>query len=170
MRLGLCAREKEVAELLGRGHWPEASGGELRAHVAGCRSCRDLVAVRQAFRADRLSAASTAKLDSPGVLWWRAQLRRRNAALARIGRPILGAQIFSVGVSLVAAIVYLASQGKRGFGWLAWFAQVPRALHVELLLPDMLQRSQGATWLVLSLVAMLALMSSVIVYVASEKR
>jgi hypothetical protein len=170
MRLGGCAREKEVAELLGRGHWPEASSDELRAHVGGCRACKDFVAVRQAFRADRLVAGSAARLESPGVLWWRAQLRRRNAAIERISRPILGAQIFAVGVSLVAAMVYLLSQGKRGFAWLAWFEQVPRALHLEALLPDGLQKYQGETWLVLSLVAMLAMTSGVIVYVVSEKR
>ena len=170
MRLGACAREKEVAELLGCGHWPETSSDELRAHVAGCRACRDLVAVRQAFRADRLVAAGAARLEAPGVLWWRAQLRRRNSAIERIGRPILGAQIFAVGLSLMAAIVYLASLGKRGFAWLAWFGQVPRALHVEVLLPDVLQKYPGEAWMVLSAVAMLVLMSGVIVYVASEKR
>ena len=70
----------------------------------------------------------------------------------------------------MAAIVYLASQGKRGFAWLAWFEQVPRALHVEVLLPDVLQKYPGEIWLVLSAVAMLVLMSGVLVYVASEKR
>jgi hypothetical protein len=54
------------------------------------------------------------------VLWWRAQLRRRNAALARIGKPIVGAQIFSVAVTVVAAIFYLAWQAKRGYSLPVW--------------------------------------------------
>lgn len=167
MNLGGCGREKEVSELLARGYWPDACNSELRAHVASCRACQDLILVKQAFRADRQVVASAAKLESPGVLWWRAQLRRRNAAIERISRPILGAQIFAVAVSLVAAIVYMASQARRGFGWLG---QLPRALHLEVLLPDALQKYPGETWLVLSAIAMLALMSGVIVYKTSEKR
>ena len=169
MRLGACGREKEVAEMLGRGSWPDAASGELRAHVNGCRGCRDLVLVKQAFRAERTAAAGAARLEPPGVLWWRAQLRRRNAALARIGRPILGAQIFSVAVTLAAAIFYLAWQAKQGIGWPAWLQQLPRALHLEALLPDAFSKYPVETWLVCSGLAMLAVMSGVIVYMASEK-
>src|SRR4051794_13273820 len=53
MRFGACPREPEVTELLGRGHWPQASTDELRAHVAGCRACRQLVVVREAFGRER---------------------------------------------------------------------------------------------------------------------
>jgi hypothetical protein len=170
MRLRACGREKEVAELVTRGHWPEASSDELRAHVTGCGGCQDLVLMKQAFGEDRAAMGGAARLESAGVLWWRAQLRRRNAAIARIGKPILGAQIFAVAVILAPAIVYLASQAKQGFAWLAWFGQLPRALHLEALLPDSLGKYQGETWLVLSLAAMLALMGGVIAYVASEKK
>jgi hypothetical protein len=155
--------------MLARGSWPEAASGELRAHVDRCRGCRDLVLVKQAFRAERTAAASAARLEPPGVLWWRAQLRRRNAALARIGKPILGAQIFSVAVTLAAAIFYLAWQAKRGYAWLGWFQQFPRALHLEALLPDAFTRYPGETLLVCSGLAMVALMSGVIVYMGSEK-
>ena len=170
MRLGACAREKELGELLTCGHWPKAASDELRAHVTGCRMCRDLILVTQAFRADRASVSSAPRLESPGVLWWRAQLRRRNAAMARISKPILGAQIFAFAVTLAAAILYVASQARRGFGWMAWFEQLPRAFHFEALLPDALEKYQGETWLVLCGVAMLALMSGVVAYLASEKR
>jgi hypothetical protein len=170
MKLGGCTREKEVAELLANGHWPDACGDELRSHVTTCRACQDLILLKQAFRADRQVAVGSARLESPGVLWWRAQLRRRNAAIVQISRPILGAQIFAVAVTLVAAVVYMALQARRGFGWLDWLAQVPRALHLEVLLPDALQKYPGETWLVFSAIAMLALMSAVIVYKASEKR
>jgi hypothetical protein len=169
MRLRACGREKEVAEMLARGHWPEAASGELRAHVDLCRGCRDLVLVKQAFRAERSAAANAARLEPPGVLWWRAQLRRRNAALVSMGKPILGAQIFSVAVTLAAAILYLAWQGKRGYAMPAWLQQFPRALHLEALLPDALAKYPVETWLVFSGLAMLAVMSGVIVYMASEK-
>ena len=83
MRFGACPREREVTEMLGRGQWPQGCGDEIRAHVAGCRSCRELVLVRQAFGHERMQAAGEARLDSPGAIWWRAQLRRRNAAILR---------------------------------------------------------------------------------------
>ena len=64
-------------------------------------------------------------------------------------------------------LVYLASQGKRGFGLLAWLQQLPRSLHLEALLPDSLRKYREA-WLVFS-AGVLAVMRGVIVYVASDK-
>ena len=49
MRLGSCPRERELGQALSRGHWPQACSDELHTHVAACRSCRELVVVRQAF-------------------------------------------------------------------------------------------------------------------------
>jgi len=169
MRL-TCAREREVTELLARGHWPGTSSDELRAHVDGCRACRELILVQQAFAGERMKAAGEARLEAPGVLWWRAQLRRRNAAIVRIGRPLLGAQIFALAVCLVAAAVYVFSQARRGFDWLGWMAEIPRALHLAALMPESLGKSPWEMWLALSVAAMVALMGGVIVYVASEKR
>jgi len=175
MRLAGCARELEVTELLARGHWPEASTDELRAHVAGCRTCRDLVLVRQAFAAERSKAAGEARLESPGVLWWRAQLRRRNAAIERIGRPLLGAQVFALAVCLAAAVAYVFSTARRGFDWLACLTELPRTLrlgsafHLEALMPESLGKSSWEIWLAVSVAAMLALMGGFIAYMSSEK-
>jgi len=176
MRLGGCAREPEVMELLARGHWPEASSADLRAHVAGCRPCRDLVQVRQLFAAERSKAAGEARLEPPGVLWWRAQLRRRNAAIERIGRPLLGAQIFALAVCLAAAAGYVFAQARRGFDWLAWLTELPRTLHLgaafhlQALMPGSQGKSPWEIWLVVSLAITVALMGGLIVYMASEKR
>ena len=169
MRFGECPREAEVTELLGRGQWPQASSDELRAHVAGCRACREAVLVREAFGRERIQAAGEARLESPGVLWWRAQLRRRNAAIERIGRPLVGAQVFAWAVCLAAAGLYFLWQARRGFDWFAWLGEVPRALHLGALVPAAWGDSPWGMWLALS-VAMLALMGGVIVYLASEKR
>ncbi len=170
MRLGTCSREKEVAESLGRGHWPDASSADLRAHVADCRSCGELVLVARAMRAERAQAASHARLQPSGALWWRAQLRRRNEALRRIDRPMFGAQIFAVALSLVSTVLFLFAELKRGVGWVSWFQELPRSLHLESLLPSASQNAQGSGWLVVPLLAMLALASGVIVYMASDKQ
>ena len=175
MRLAGCAREAELTDLLARGQWPAASSDELRAHVAGCRACRDLVLVRQAFAAERSKAAGEARLEPPGVLWWRAQLRRRNAAIERIGRPLLGAQIFALAVCLAAALAYVFSQARRGFDWLDWLAELPRSLHLgaafhlQALMPESLGKSPWEIWLAVSIAVTVALMGGFIVYMASDK-
>jgi len=170
MRLGACPREREVNEMLGLGQWPEACGEELRAHVGGCRTCRELVVVRRAFGRERMEAAAEARLDSPGTLWWRAQLRRRNAAIERIGRPLLGAQIFALLVCLTAAVVYVLWLTRRGFDWLAWVGEMPRALHLGALVPGSWGNSPWGLWLGISVAVMAALMGGVLVYLGSEKR
>jgi hypothetical protein len=159
-----------LTDLLSHGQWPQASSDELRAHVAGCRACRELIVVREAFGRERMKAAGEARLESPGVLWWRAQLRRRNAAIERIGRPLVGAQIFAWAVCLAAAVLYLLWQARRGFDWLAWLGELPRALHLGALLPGWRVDSPWGIWLGVSTAVMAALMGGVILYLGSEKR
>ena len=118
MNLGSCPREKQLAELLRLNHWPHACPPELRTHVEACRSCSELVLVTQAFRQARAGASAVAPLQSAGALWWRAQLRRRNAAIERIGKPILGAQIFAVAVTLLIAAGFIATQARQGLRWM----------------------------------------------------
>ncbi|HEY3626566.1 MAG TPA: hypothetical protein VGL00_09785 [Terracidiphilus sp.] len=170
MRLGSCPREQDLNLVLNRGHWPQACSDELRAHVAGCPSCRELVVVREAFGRERMMAAGEPRLESPGVLWWRAQLRRRNTAIQRIGRPLLGAQIFAWAVCLAAAVAYVLWQTRRGFDWLAWLAELPRALRLDALVPSSWGNSPWEIWLGISMVVMLAFMGGVVVYLARNDR
>ena len=164
MTFGACPREPELSDLLARGQWPEACGEELRAHVNGCRACRELVVVKQAFGRERMKAAGEARLEPPGILWWRAQLRRRNAAIERISRPLLGAQVFALATCVAAAVAYVLWLGRQGFDWLAWLTGLPAALHLGALFPD-----SWGLWTAMSIGAMLALMGGVIAYLASEK-
>jgi hypothetical protein len=159
-----CAREKEVAEFLHRGHWPQACTPELRDHVAACRQCSDLVLVTQTFQSARASTTPP-RLESPGALWWRAQLRRRNSALERINRPILGAQIFALAVALVLGVGMLGWESRHGMK----LAALLHDLHLSALLPTSLT-IEGNLWLILPLAATLALVSGVILYLATEKQ
>lgn len=170
MRLGPCPREPELGLLLDRGQWPDACSKELLEHVAHCRTCRELALVKQAFSRERTKAAGEAHLESPGVLWWRAQLRRRNAAIQRIGRPLLGAQVFALATCVAAAVIYMLWQARRGFDWVAWLGDLPRALHLGTLIPQSWGNSPWEIWLVVSVAAMVAVMGGVLVYVASERR
>ena len=160
-----CMREREVTELLHKGHWPEACPEELRGHVEICRSCSDLVLVTGALQASRRQTLDLPRLESPGALWWRAQLRRRNAAIETVGQPILGAQIFALTLMIVVAVFGLVWKGNLIKDW---FAHLPMALHLETLLPSALWQSGGVGWIVPAL-AMVALLSGVVVYLATEK-
>ena len=170
MNFGACPQEAEITELLRRGHWPQAAAAELRVHAESCAACRQRILLTQAFGRERAAASASARLESPGVLWWRAQLRRRNAAIERIQRPILGAQVFAVAVALIAAAVYFASEAKRSLGWFAWIADIPRALHLQSLLPASLDSVPAWAWMVPVLLAIVVLIGGAAAYAVSDKR
>lgn len=161
-----CSREPEIRSLLDRGHWPAAASAELTAHAAACSRCTVLIQLTQAFRADRARAVAAPRLEAPGVLWWRAQLRRRNTDLQRLQRPLIGAQIFSVVLGLVAAAIFLASQSKAA---LSWLGEIPRALHFESLLPAPLQSPLGLAAIIVAVVALLAVISKALAYATSDR-
>lgn len=169
MRFGACHCERELAEALERGHWPDACSAELRSHVEGCKACRERVLMTRAFRRERALASGAARLESPGVIWWRAQLRRRNADLERIRRPILGAQVFAVAVALIATAVFFASEAKQSEGWFAWIADIPRSLHLGVLVPSGQAGGLG-TWVLLAGTALLALAGGVYACIASDRQ
>lgn len=175
MTLRACPHEAEIRSLLLSGHWPHACPPELRAHATSCQACGDLVLITQAFRGDRAEAAGSVQLPPPGVLWWRAQLRRRNAAIERIGRPLLGAHIFAFAVAVLIAIAILFSQGLPGLRWLTALQHAP-AFHISSLWSS--STLDSAQWLGLNWnlpylipgVALLVLLGGVFVYLASAKQ
>lgn len=182
MMMRTCSREVEVKALVERGQWPQACAPDLRDHVGSCRSCSDLALVTAAFQRARNQALGTAKLGSPGPIWWRAQLRRRNAAVERISKPILGAQIFALAVNLVVATVVAVWQARHGLAWLTWLQQIPHNISslsfASLLRADLLHfdffgsgvGSLGSPLVLISALSALALVGGFVVYFASEKQ
>jgi hypothetical protein len=166
-----CPHQTEIKELLGRGHWPHACPPELRAHLAECRSCADLVQVTQAFRQDRATATAQAQLPAPGAIWWRAQLRRRNAALQRVGRPILGAYIFAMSMTLLVAVGLVVSQARHGLHWMEWLEQPgTMGLHLESFSPFAWLSSGGSLAVLIPVLATVALLGAVVVYLTVERQ
>ena len=166
MSLFTCAREREISDLLHKGHWPQACPDDLRAHVASCRSCSDLVLITESLQTSRRLTAELPRLEPAGAIWWRAQLRRRNAAIEKVSRPILGAQIFALTMTLVvtaAIAVWLFPN------WSAWFADLPGTLHLDALFPSSVPKN-GILWIIVPVLATIALLSGIVVYLASEKQ
>jgi hypothetical protein len=175
--LRTCPRESEIAELVARGQWPQASPQELRDHVSACRACSDMALVAGAFQRARMetfaaAGSGTEKLSSAGALWWRAQLRRRNAAVERIGRPLLGAQIFALAINLLVVLGFLGFEARHGIGWLDWLEGLPQAATLHLAdLSSPGPAGSGWGWLLLAFAAAtLALLAGLAVYLASDKR
>ena len=172
MSLIPCSRESEVTDMAARGHWPQACAPELRTHIGACPACADLILVLCAFQSARADAVSTAKVGSAGAIWWRAQLRRRNAAVERIGKPILGAQIFALAVNLLLVGGCIVSQATHGIQWLPWLEQLPQSqsLHFEVLWPSALFSAGWSFTVLIPVLATLALVGGVAVYLVSERQ
>jgi hypothetical protein len=171
MTFRACGRENELRELVMRGQWPEGCADELRAHVEGCRSCGELVLVMTAFRAAKADAVSAANPGSAGVLWWRAQLRRRKAAMESIGKPILGAQFFAWAVTLAIAaglVLFEMRQADswRLFSWRAWLKQLGEssAMHLEDLWSSAMALPQWSLIVLALGLAAVALLSGAVLF------
>ena len=169
-----CTREAEVKALVERGQWPQACAPDLRDHVSTCRSCSELALVTTAFQRARNQAMGAAKIGSPGLLWWRAQLRRRNVAVERISRPILSAQIFALAVNLVVAAAVVVWQARHGVAWLTWLQELPHSFSSQWFGSLLSFGSDGDSLMsplvLVATLSALALVGCVVVYFASEKQ
>ena len=160
-----CTCEKELTQALKAGHWPESCAPELRAHVESCAACSDLVLVTQIFQRAKSELVQEAPVGTPGLLWWRAQLRRRNAAAERVSRPITIAETFALLLTVSVAAVFVASQYKHGLNWASWGLTPSRALH--------LLSAGSADWhlaLLIPAAGLLILLSCVVVYLVTERQ
>jgi hypothetical protein len=168
MKFRTCSYENEITQALKDGHWPEGCGSELRAHVDACGSCRDLVLVTQTLQRARSESERASLCSSPSLLWWRAQLRRRNAATECVSRPITIAQTFALFVNVLVGLVFVASQYRRGLHWATWWSELvaPRAIYF---LPIGSGQADWSPLLLISGFGMLVLLSVLVVYLASEK-
>jgi hypothetical protein len=128
--MSTCLRQPEVNTMLLQGHWPQACEPELRNHIQTCAHCRQQVLLAQTFQSARNHAIQTATIPHPGLLWWRAQLLRRNQALRQVGRPVTTAQIFALIISIAATATLLMRQ-STGSDWLAWLSTPFNALHID---------------------------------------
>jgi hypothetical protein len=104
-----CSHLEEIRQSLAAGHWPHAAAPELLSHAESCNRCAQEVLLTTHFQAARAETLPIAQPAAANLLWWRAQLRRRNAALTRAARPIAAAQIFALAVVLIAMAALVAT-------------------------------------------------------------
>lgn len=165
-----CPHETEVQAILQNGHWPEACEPEFRNHLETCSKCREQLLVLQAFHAARAEAVQAARVGHPNLLWWRAQLRRRNEAIQRVGKPITTAQIFALCIAIFAAAALLKSQIQKGWNWSSW---LPEPSGVSRFDVQSLFTSAESDWgllLLLTGLCTVVLLSALAVYLATDRK
>lgn len=130
-----CLREADVFEAIAFGRWPAAADAELRAHVADCPICLDVVAVASALQRDRQALVHAAQPPTAAVVWWRAAIRARAEATRAAMQPIAVWRRVVV-VCIVAAAAALIPdlwQWGGGAGAIATFGSQYAALVLVVL-------------------------------------
>jgi hypothetical protein len=110
-----CEREQQVIEATRNGLWASS----LRAHLRDCALCAQTELIAASLQEDAAKAERMLDLPSAGMIWRRAQTRRRQGALQRATRRpflIVGAlgAVYSV-VFLLWAIFQLPQSVYRPF-------------------------------------------------------
>src|SRR6266567_981080 len=96
MKLLECEFESEVLAAALQSRWPERVDVQLRAHVAACAICSDVVAIAVAIDDAREEMRVRVVVPDSGHVWWLAQLRARREAAEVAGRPITAAQVIAL--------------------------------------------------------------------------
>jgi hypothetical protein len=164
-----CPHEAEVQAILRRGHWPEACDPEFRKHLETCRACAEQLLVLHAFHNARTHAMQATRLDHPNLIWWRAQLRRRNDALQRVSKPIATAQIFALCVAIFAGAALLIFQIRRGFSWSSLLPDSSGLSHLDALSFFASLTADWGLFLLLAGLGTLALLGGVVLYLAADR-
>jgi hypothetical protein len=119
MMLRSCKRSEDVASMVRMGYWPNGCDEELREHIAGCGRCREWILLTQSFQQARMESCEGTPLRSSFLLWWKAELRRRDAALKQVSQPMMLAHRFALVVGLVAAVAFLVLARASLLDWFA---------------------------------------------------
>jgi predicted anti-sigma-YlaC factor YlaD len=100
-----CEFEGDALAAALQSRWPDHVDAQLRAHVADCPTCADVVTVASAVEDAREEMRARTLIPDSGLVWWRAQLRARREAAETAGRPITAAQLvaFACAVGLLGA-------------------------------------------------------------------
>jgi len=139
MNKNYCGEEQRVFDAV----HANALDSTLKEHVAHCVICTEIVLVAQYLDEQRRSQESEIVLPDAGLLWWKAQLRYRDAALARATRPI--ALVTKAGsAAIVLAGIWFASTPSAAREWIIDFVQAAVLQHATNPYWGMLALAAGA--------------------------
>jgi hypothetical protein len=157
-----CEFEAEVLAATLQSRWPGRVDADLRAHVAACAICADVVAIGGAFDDARERMRASATLPDSGRVWWLAQLRARREAAEAAGRPITAAQViaFACAVGLLGACFGATSTWFQSA--LGWIGSSVAAFDVKAFLPSATALVAGHGVLVIAGAAVLFLVPTAV--------
>jgi hypothetical protein len=161
-----CSFQEKLALELRQGRLPEDWDEPLRNHVANCRSCNDLMLVTQALQHDRTETVKSARVASPGTLWWQAQVRMRNGAMERINRPVALAEKFAL---IILSVAFVASIAWKGGQILGWFMGPETAAHSSTQAANPALFNGWTTFFMAAGLGTVAICAGIAVYLLREK-
>jgi hypothetical protein len=82
---------------------------DCQCDQADCPQCGPLVALVQQIRQEFEDTTRKARVPTPEIVWWRAQMRARQEAARKAARPILLTQALAVAAS-IGLLVALAGR------------------------------------------------------------
>ena len=97
-----CPRESDVIGASIAGRWPDHCDDALRAHVAQCHVCREVIEVASLLRLERNDVHDAITVPAAGQVWWRAAIRARLEASQQATRPL--AWVFGISVACVVGL------------------------------------------------------------------
>jgi len=155
-----CENESRILETLGQGVAPEAMEEPLRRHLAQCADCRELVALAEMFRQERVELCAAAPVPNAGRIWWKASLAARREAAERALRPIRIAEKAALAIGggiLIALLVFVAP----------WLAEQIR--HTSFLSSSLVSTFSFSTVFTASIIVCLLLMAGGLFTLWAEK-
>ena len=157
-----CEFESEVLAAALQSRWPERVDAHLRAHVAACAICSDVVAIASAIDDAREEMRARAVVPDSGRVWWLAQLRARREAAETAGRPITAAQViaFACALGLLGACFGATSTWFQSA--LGRITSSVAGFKIQALLPSATALVAGHGALVLAMAAVLFLVPAAV--------
>lgn len=157
-----CGRAADLLAAATGSPVPQLQDEELLKHAEACESCREMMTVVLALRAERDRLRRAAAVPSAGFVWWRAQLRARQQAALKAAAPVTFVHAAAL-VAVVVLAVVLASATARTFGMPTFAHYVPAvpswadlsgAIAIESPLLRYGLMLGGSAWLILGPVAL----------------
>ena len=91
----------------GLGIWDSGTGCECGK--PGCRECAEAAALAKLVREEFEQTQHQARVPTPEIVWWRAQMRAREEAARAAARPILLSQALAI-AALIGLLVSVAGR------------------------------------------------------------
>ena len=157
-----CEYESEALAAALQSRFPERVDADLRAHVAGCTVCSDVVAVANAMEDAHEEMRERAIVPDAGRVWWLAQIRARREATEAAGRPITAAQLiaFACAVGLLGACCGATS--TRFQSALGWITSSAAGFHAKAVLLSAMELFVQHGALILAMAAAFFLISTAV--------